>query len=1576
MDLKTNTNESLVAQAISTVLGVSAHAIQYATTFVELGGDSLSAILVSAECQKRGLAIPAGVFLRAPTLEEAISFAVLSATNLPPSPISLSPSSSTFPDRFDDAPRIDAAQILHATDTSDVSGISAKDVLDKVDATKFTESQLLLLRGSLDNPKLNIVTLHETYAEWDIETVRKAWTNVILSEPIFADLIEDLDTLPQEFLLWQASKAETEAEFEKEVASALNAGGAISRIAAIESQDNDKDVTVVWRIHHAFIDGFSARILRDKVNRSLRGEYVAPGPSFRSTTSLLRTFQDERREATRYFWASKREQYPSAKSQLRLAPQRTIKKSKIAQGRIAIEFPDEQLAAATANTGYTRAVYIGAAWALTLSKFLDTEEVSFGLVFSGRDLPIPGAFEAIGPLINILPLFASTKDYADSGADLLRRIHDGILELNNVQHSEAADGFDRHFDSVMATQFECDHETAQRADMQSGVPLNIIIEQKSRVQLLFSTAQYTEADAANIRSVFQHSMNSLLQSNSALLDTLPSEMDRTVRQWSNCDSLETLDASKGDDLVTLFENAVARRPNDTAVIQGSFSMSYNAFDQAAGIVAHKLKGIERNEAICVFADRSVNWLIAIFGILKAGGVYAPLDPSAPVTVRQMNFERSGARTLLVPATASRTIVLEHNETTAYQTLVVEEVLTVNDTPVSIEYPRRRLARPDDLAYICFTSGSTGRPKAVQCTHKGLVAFQKDREVRLGAGPGVVVAQIMSPVFDGSIHEIFSALTYGAALRLASKDQEEPFTHLELSNSAILTPSIAKAISPSQYPQLQNVYLVGEAVPQNVCDIWARSHQLYNMYGPTEATCGATIQRLLPDQPVTLGRANPSSRFYILDRNHRLLPPGAVGEVYLAGIQVSLGYIGLPDQNKERFLGDSVMPETNQMMYKTGDFGYWDSATGHICLLGRKDRQIKLRGFRLDLDDLEVRVRKAIPGCETAAIFRREDHLVAAYLAPSVSATEAKALIRTALPPYAMPRSVLSVEQFPLTPAGKLDYKALEGMSVDVTNGPLESQEAVANVEMVADVATVSSGPQKAMMATEQMLVENMRNLLNLDSDIVIDHESDFMMLGGHSILQLQLANRISTHFGQRFTVRTIIENPTVAELAAAIDAKISAKNAVEEMTAEDTVATLGEHGVSPIEADWFWKYKKNLGTSSFNVSHVSELDATFNEHNALLSAWNTVLARHSILRCRFRESAHGVERVYALEAPTASFVESFDVQEAIDREFQLEIEDPVRVLHTERRYQDTNWDFKAPKTTANFWTSYLSGMDLSGSSYMKQPRTSYAGESVLFQLSNSTMSNLSAVSRSKGLTLHQVALGIVSLVLQADNSSKQDLLLGSPYLGRQEEDMRTVGLFLQPLPIRISHSKTTKAPITSFLKSVQRSAQSALAHGTNWNSLLDILASSDDETLRAAAKTTIPNHPLFNAMVTFHELGQAQASKIAGIEPLISWARGSKFAIMFEFSAVSASEATLRIEFDSELFSAEEVRRLAARIDTAFGLIGEDVSVEEVENSILAVGGCELGEVESGTRLQALARGCCGWTRRSGSVSWAWRIYG
>ncbi|KAI0817165.1 hypothetical protein GGR55DRAFT_619301 [Xylaria sp. FL0064] len=1686
MDFKSHTNHFLtIVNAISTILGLEFHEIinaQEDNTFVKLGGDSLAAILIAAECQKKGISIPASIFLRASNLKEAIAKAEssartfdllpgalptltsaslsLSAARSPEAPVSSTSPLSLRKKSIDKTPSLLSSYLptpiphnIEAATTpvryNGQRGISATDLLDRIIATDWTELQLLLLRETSNNQRLNILTIHKTYmsSEWDAQFVCDAWIETIIAEPIFRDLVVDLDIPPHKLLSREIVHVQTEDEFQKSIRNAALASGPLSALTVIQMPSSS--VAVVWRVHHSFIDGFSARIIHDKINRSLHRLSLTPhpGPSFKETVCAMRKLREARRDTTRRFWDSKRARFPFAVGELTLRPRGDYGIGISSQKSITIKFPEAELAAARARMGYTTTVYLAAAWALTISQFMDTDQVYFGMVLSGRDLPIPGAFDVVGPLMNIIPLFIELpleNDEEISVRAFLRSIQDSIFEINDLQYSDTTEGLTRKFNSIMATEFdECEgleqpHLPAMDnsyACMQSQVPLNLIVQGQHHLRLVYSATHFAEDDMDSIVSVFQNGMKGLLRDNDEKLllsavrrKLIPHKMEQALRRLSNCGSFETLDESKGDDLVTLFENVVVRQPTAVAISCGhGQDFSYDDLDQAAGAIARELSWIKPNEPVCVYADRSVNWLVAIFGVLKAGGAYAPLDPSTLISVRQANFVRSGARAILFPSGAS---ISAETTPAGCMALSVDELVRtnmLNPRHLQASYPRRRIAHPDDVAYICFTSGSTGQPKGVRCTHKGVVAFQKDWTIRLSAKKGTVIAQVMSPVFDGSIHEIFSTLTYGATLRLRSTDsQDDPFAHLQDCDSAILTPSIANTLNPEEYPRLRNVYFVGEVVPQAVCDAWAKNHTVYNMYGPTEATCGVTIKQLAQGKAVTLGHPAPSSRVYILDRNKNLVPLGSVGELYLAGIQVSDGYIDLLTENASHFLFDSILPEAHQKMYRTGDYAYRDSATGEIHIVGRKDRQIKLQGFRLDLNDLEARITKAIPDCRSVAVFRRDDYLVAAYQIPSTwmrvfSEMEIRALISQCLPSYSMPRKILALFELPLTAVGKLDYEKLQ----KIMQTQVQQQQ----------------NKQTSMTATEIMIVRTVRDLMKLDASISIDRNSSLTALGGHSIVQLQLASRITSMIRMKVSVKQVIDNPIIAQLASSVDeiltkgemavdsdewpsAQSACLNPRSRIRTEMSAVEVGS--ASSIERLWFERYQKKLGTSSFNVSHVSELGDSLNQHSALVTAWTTVLERHAILRCRFRPSTTvegSVERFYAAEAPKALYLDSFDLRKVINTEFSLETEHPIRVLvskkhmlvcvshivcdystlHTlleeftaayhrdekvemsllasQKRYEDTSWpNHNVDELTSQFWQSYLSGYDFKKlPTYMKKQRTSYAGESRVFRLSGDAVQNLEIISRSLHLTKHQIALGIVSLVLQADNPTKQDLVLGSPFFGRQEEDMSTVGLFVQLLPIRVPRRRSNTADeedlgdacVADFLLAVQGSQRSALSHGIAWTSLMGLLTRSDDENLRSAAAARGPNHPLFEAMVTFHERDTArkassigdQAAKLKGVEPLITWGEGAKFGIMFEFSIVGTSVITLRIEYDTSLFSANEVVTMAGRIDGGLEYLCRHMKsttkvrdFEEILSNNIWTGNCKrrVESIEFGTRLATL----------------------
>lgn len=738
-----------------------------------------------------------------------------------------------------------------------------------------------------------------------------------------------------------------------------------------------------------------------------------------------------------------------------------------------------------------------------------------------------------------------------------------------------------------------------------------------------------------------------------------------------------------------------------------------------------------------------------------------------------------------------------------------------------------------------------------------------------------------------------------------------------------------------------------------------------MYGPTEATCGATIQKLAPGRPVSIGAPNPSTRIYILDRERRLAPRGVVGEIYLAGVQVARGYIGRPEETAGRFLADNIFGKAGEKMYRTGDRGYWNSS-GEVQCLGRRDRQIKLRGYRLDLNDLEIRIAQGVPELEAVAIAQKDDYLVAMVQPLSVDVAALRSKIAKVLQVHALPRIIAAVDEFPMTPIGKVDYKAI---TATITNlGP-------------KPISKASSSH------SERLLISAWREALGLSDGVSIDGDSNFVALGGHSIAQLLLVGRLSALFGCQIPLSLIIQAVTLRDLAQAVD---ELKNREAPVGDTHLASTLGNFDISPMEREWWQKYEADVGSSCFNVSLACALDKDTVDIDRLEEAWNTTMARHRILYCRYvLHRRLGVRRIWSDLPPRVRRVQTLDVRREINRPFQLHRDNAIRVtiaddrivavmshiicdlttlqillreVHSayigerlpslRRTYMETTlWSKTAPSWNLDFWSKYLKNAPSCSYGLASHPdRISYDGASRLVKVPVSTHKRMMDFTATHKFTPHQMALATAALALQIE-AEDTDVMLGGPYLNRPTaEDLQTVGLFLEPLPIRIRHSPDkTASSSASFLRSVQESSQSALSHAVPWTQLVQHMK----------VETDLPNHPILETMVTFHGDPNALNLALPGLEPLLTWAEGSKFKLLIEFSAVSEETLLLRLEHDTNVFSRTSILRVEKLILEALDCLLAEMPVPQIKARLRQIAEVEP-PVESehvmsfGTKLKEL----------------------
>lgn len=1536
---------NLILDLICGVLGLHQMTIDMNSTFTGLGGNSLLAVQLAQMCDDAGVKLSVESILASDSIGDLITQAQYT-----------SPPWSTLSD--DDL----------SPSGSFVKGIVPTESVPDVDEsrTSLTEIQQVLIHGTQQNPSRNIIRYYETHPTERLPLLRHAWQTVVSMEPIFRTRI-DLQDGPHMVEKAEAPFVWTESTFDSQeaydralqntaIAHPRNSEAPLdeileSRFEAINldyGAGHERVSTVIWSIHHALIDGYSASLILEKVRRVANGLSVQPGPSFTALARRLQHLQVKCREAGVSFWQEQYARYEHAIGDLQLAAPTSAE-----EGIESFSFTmPPEVPTSARLLGVTTATVSYVAWAMALSLFTDSDTVVFGAVLSGRNLPLVDVATTIGPLVNTLPLHI---DFAPGQTveELLQSTFKQLVKLASFQWTLPVHGYNRKFASAVSMQlaFPATPEMDKLQPLhpphsysETDFPISIFVEANGTVRVQYDKTLYQSRDVQLVTRHYERAFTLLCKPavtvTQCLQDLLTPDSLSSLLVLGNCHSPGTSFGHIAETLVTLFCKAAAEHAENIAVQKAERSLTYAELLKAASRVAHRLSPLSKDgDVVCLHADQSIEWIIGIYGVLLAGGVYCALDSRLPQNLRDGYGETANAAIFLVPQSSQSNLIPASSSVV----LSVEECL---DCDIAQDIYRSTLPsfNLQGDAYVCFTSGSTGKPKGVICTHAGLVAFQADSTVRLMARPGWRIAQTMSPAFDGSIHEIFSALSYGATLVLPRS--ADPFAHLAEADACILTPSVAKVLDPERFPSLQTVYLVGEPVPQEVNDRWTQAKAVYNMYGPTEGTGGATIKRLLPKQPVTIGQPNPSTRIYILSQKQSLLPPGTFGEIWLAGVQVARGYIGLPEATADRFRPDIVCPDRAEMMYRTGDYGYWDVTSGEVVCLGRKDRQIKLRGFRLDLNDLEIRMLALHPSVTAVAIARKDDSLVAMVTPASVDAGLLADLARQALPIHALPRKIVPVDQLPVTNAGKLDYKAIANLAPDKS-------------------VPVTSSPN-LLTATERRLVRTWQSVLWLDGSHTITRRSRFFDLGGHSLQQLHLAARLNEEFQCRIPVRVAVQCSTLEEMANCIDLLLT-KEGGTSVQLPGPVPQVEDDDVAPIEMEWWRKYQLGEATSAFNVCFVGHFDPERLDRRRLTASWNTVLERHPILRSRYLpDRKAGVRRSYAASPPQVHRVTDLDLWKEVNRPFLLTHQDPIRILLSDDTLLvvvshiicDLNTlellheqvvglyrgDIVVPpaptssyiqvvmhnSTSAScdleFWLEYLAQAPLPGhdSFAVATERINYRGSSVHCRLPDAVGHRLLQVGRASCLSLHQLALAAVALTMHAAKSEPLDIVLGGPHLNRKTQDARkSIGLFLEPLPIRIR--ERTSPPLLhtrDFLISVRCASQEALGHAVPWHQLLRHLAVVPD----------YPNHPLFDVMVTFHDHRSKHPFALPGFqrEHVGVWSQGAKFKLLFEFSIEPGDRMHLRVEHDVYCYPELVIQRMMRVLRRSLELLGTETSYLEL----------------------------------------------
>ena len=627
--------------------------------------------------------------------------------------------------------------------------------------------------------------------------------------------------------------------------------------------------------------------------------------------------------------------------------------------------------------------------------------------------------------------------------------------------------------------------------------------------------------AATIRRIAGHYLTlleSILQNPDQSIATLPiltqSERRQLLVEWN-----ATRQDCPRNCVHELFQAQVAERPDSVALISGEQQISYGQLNRRANQLAHHLQamGVGPNSAVGICVERSPELLVALLGVLKAGGAYVPLDPAFPRERLLFMLRDSGAKVLLTEEHLRGML----SESTARFICLDSDWTAVSKQ--SFEDCCNGVA-PDNLAYIIYTSGSTGTPKGVEIPHRALTNFLFSMKSCPGLMQEDILLAITTASFDIAALEFYLPLTVGARIVLASREAASDGERLQEALTASqatcmqATPTTWRMLISTGWKGSPNLKALcgGEALPRDLAEDLLRCvRELWNMYGPTETTIWSGVHRItLEKGPVLIGRPIANTEFYVLDAHRQLVPVGVTGDLYIGGDGLALGYRNRPELTAEKFVSLSFTQEPGAALYNTGDMARYH-ADGNVELLGRRDNQVKLRGFRVELGEVEASLCEH-PAIQAAATVVREDpagdqRLVAyVVLQPGSPARteELRTFLRSKLPDYMLPARFEFLDTLPLTLNGKIDRRAL----------PAPTTERLEN-ELSYVAPRTELDKKLASIWAEVLQVEH------------IGLHDNFFDLGGHSLLAVKLVARIEKVFGQKVPVISIFQLPTIAEFA-------------------------------------------------------------------------------------------------------------------------------------------------------------------------------------------------------------------------------------------------------------------------------------------------------------------------------------------------------------------------------------------------------------------------------------------------------------
>ena len=1070
-------------------------------------------------------------------------------------------------------------------------------------------------------------------------------------------------------------------------------------------------------------------------------------------------------------------------------------------------------------------------------------------------------------------------------------------------------------------------------------------------------SKYTIDDICSIHARILHIINQILESNEIKLKDIeivtPDEKHKILYDFNNTKA----DYPRDKTISQLFEEQVEKTPDNVAVVFENQQLTYRELNERANSLAHYLrdKGIGRNDIVGIIVNRSLEMIVSILAVLKCGACYIPIDPEYPQDRIEYMLDNSNAKILL-------TFEKLQNKVNFDNKLFVELNNKLYD---SHKKNLENINKPDDLAYIIYTSGSTGKPKGVMIIHKSLsnltnycnhyVQYLKDNKYR-------TIVSVTTVSFDIFIFETLISLQKGLKL-VVSNEEEQTIPRflnnlIEKNNVEIIqtTPSRMQLLvnNINDIPNLSKlkfITLAGEQLPISLVNELKKigSPIIYNGYGPSETTVFSSLTDVTHHNPITIGHPLDNTQIYILNSNLNICPIDVPGEIYIAGDGVGYGYINNEELTKKNYV-PNIFSNENKILYKTGDLGFYRN-DGEIMCLGRCDNQVKIRGLRIELEEIENEIlnNKNIDNCVVVKKVSDDGHeFLCSYFTSSneINIDNLRNNIQRKLPKYMVPQYFIQLEKLPYTPNGKIDRKKLP----------------MPNIETRCKEIVV---PRNDI---DKSLINLLKELLHIES---ISIDDSFFELGGDSLTAINLCTKIYSKFNVQIFVKDILENPIIKDLSDLI----SIKNYKTHKNLIPKVAKSDYYIASSSQKRTY--YASNISgneSTLYNISGGIILDK-MPDAQKLENAFNKLIKRQASLRTYFEiENNEVVQKIQdnidfkldleneimdekQIKSIFDSFVKPFDLSKAplfrakvvnlnngkallaIDMHhiisdgtsLSILVNDVCRIYNDEKipeleiDYKDysvwennklNNGDFKEAE---DYWTNQFKD-EIPVLNLPTKPRPavqSFEGNKVYAEVDKLNTEKINNLAKNLGVTPYMFLLSAYYILL-SKYTSQEDIIVGTPIVNRNSSELYDiVGMFVNSLPLRVNIDSSLT--FSNFINHVKKICLESYKYQ---NYPFDELVSKLNFTRDTS------RNPLFDTMFIYQSNGYTPVS-FNGInaEYYIPKSKISKFDLSLEVIP-NGETLSLSFEYATKLFDEDFIKNLSSHYINILNAILENTEIK------------------------------------------------